>query len=105
MGGDEAYQIGQRCWFPHETEGFVSGDLVKRETEGEKITLIFKDDAGRVRKSSLRLVIAHTLQEHTIETNASALENPNDASLPALRNPATIESPTIQDLTELSNLK
>lgn len=34
-----------------------------------------------------------------------ALNNPETNDLPALRNPATIESPTIQDLTELSNLK
>lgn len=106
MAGDEAYQVGQRCWFPHETEGFVSGDLVKREVNGEKVTLTFKDDVGRVRSSFfLTTIIAHRSQDYTFETDVSALENADNDSLPALRNPATIESPTIQDLTELSNLK
>lgn len=48
MSSEEAYPIGQRCWFPHEVEGFVSGDLVDRKVDGDQITLIFKDDNDQV---------------------------------------------------------
>lgn len=49
MSQDDPYLVGQRCWFPHEVEGFVSGDLVDRViAEDGSIRLLFTDEVGRV---------------------------------------------------------
>ena len=48
MSGAQSYPVGQRCWFPHETEGFVSGDLITRQSDGDNVKLVFKDEVGRV---------------------------------------------------------
>lgn len=62
MSSDQAYPLGQRCWFPHDVEGYVSGDLIERTVEGEKVTLKFKDDADRVRG----IVLAEIHSDETI---------------------------------------
>jgi hypothetical protein len=43
-----SYNVGQRCWFPHEQNAFVAGELQSRTQDGEEITLRFTDEEGRV---------------------------------------------------------
>ncbi|ORY80044.1 P-loop containing nucleoside triphosphate hydrolase protein [Protomyces lactucae-debilis] len=81
------YNVGQRCWFQHDDQAYVSGELTKRTQDGPNITLLFTDEEGR---------------QHTVATTEDKIKA-EDAFLPPLRNPAILEQ-GIEDLTDLSNL-
>lgn len=59
MAPSEAYPLGQRCWFPDEVEGFVSGDLVRRDVKDNgEVLLEFKDDLDRVGSFKKDIVVS-----------------------------------------------
>lgn len=66
MSDDVAYPVGQRCWFPHDVEGFVSGDLVTRQVEGQNVTLTFQDEVDRVRTTRKVLKIVLILNRNIL---------------------------------------
>ncbi|MBE3048979.1 hypothetical protein IMZ48_42075 [Candidatus Bathyarchaeota archaeon] len=43
------YDVGTRAWQPDSTEGWVASELVKKDVDGEKVTLKFELENGEVR--------------------------------------------------------
>ena len=42
------YDVGTRAWQPDPTEGWVASELVKKDVDGEKVTLKFELENGEV---------------------------------------------------------
>lgn len=45
------YEVGTRAWQPDPTEGWVPSELVKKDVDGDKVTLEFQLENGEVRSS------------------------------------------------------
>ncbi|KAK6400913.1 Myosin type-2 heavy chain 1, partial [Oleoguttula sp. CCFEE 5521] len=84
-----SYPIGTKAWQPDATEGWVASEVVERNVDGEKVTLVFALDNGETK---------------SIQTTLAALNDDDnaDASLPPLMNPSILEAS--DDLTNLSHL-
>ncbi|ODQ52439.1 hypothetical protein SAICODRAFT_128837 [Saitoella complicata NRRL Y-17804] len=84
-----AFDIGTRCWFPDDNEGWINASVTNRYIDGEKVTLEFALDNGETK---------------TVETTLDQLDkdSPEDHGLPPLRNPPILEA--TEDLTNLSYL-
>ncbi|EPE09665.1 myosin myo2 [Ophiostoma piceae UAMH 11346] len=83
----ETYDVGTRAWQPDVTEGWVASEVVKKEINGNKVTLEFKLENG---------------ESKTVEVTEEALLKGSDPSLPPLMNPTILEAS--DDLTNLSHL-
>ncbi|KAJ6438711.1 myosin V [Purpureocillium lavendulum] len=81
------YDVGTRAWQPDAAEGWVASELITKNIDGPKATLVFQLENG---------------QTKTIEVPAEALQSGNDPSLPPLMNPTMLEAS--DDLTNLSHL-
>ncbi|OAQ85318.1 class V myosin [Purpureocillium lilacinum] len=81
------YDVGTRAWQPDTAEGWVASELITKNVDGPKATLVFQLENG---------------QTKTIEVPAEALQSGNDPSLPPLMNPTMLEAS--DDLTNLSHL-
>jgi myosin-5 len=40
----EVYTKGTKAWFPDKEEGWVSASCISNKTEGDKVTITFRDD-------------------------------------------------------------
>ncbi|KAI0472030.1 putative myosin MYO2 [Xylariaceae sp. FL0804] len=81
-----SYDVGTRAWQPDATEGWVASEVVKKDVNGDKVTLVLKLENGETKD---------------VVVTASALQNGDD-SLPPLMNPSMLEAS--DDLTNLSHL-
>ncbi|CAG8478778.1 2502_t:CDS:10 [Paraglomus occultum] len=77
----EIYVKGTKVWLTDDKEGWVSGELVTKEVNGEKVKLTFKTERGK-----------------EVDVNTTT----TDGNLPPLRNPPMLEA--VDDLTSLSYL-
>ncbi|ODV93117.1 hypothetical protein PACTADRAFT_19036 [Pachysolen tannophilus NRRL Y-2460] len=78
------YEVGTRCWYPDEKEGWVGTEVTSHKHEGNKYIIGLVAEDGR---------------EFTVE--ADSLDE-NNKDLPQLRNPPILEAN--EDLTSLSYL-
>lgn len=45
------YDVGTRAWQPDATEGWVASEVVNKQIDGNKVTLVFKLENDEVRTS------------------------------------------------------
>lgn len=50
-----SYSVGARVWTPSVEEGWLSAQVTQTRVEGDKVTVDFTDDKGKVRTTSLQL--------------------------------------------------
>lgn len=83
-----SFEVGTRCWYPNDEQGWIGGEITKFESEGGKYRLELTLEDGTV---------------VPIETD-SLVSNADDSNnrLPQLRNPPILEA--TEDLTSLSYL-
>ncbi|KAK7910959.1 hypothetical protein PG985_013440 [Apiospora marii] len=81
------FDVGTRAWQPDATEGWVASEVVSKQVNGDKVTLVFK---------------LENEEEKTVELSVAGLESGSDPLLPPLMNPTMLEAS--DDLTNLSHL-
>ncbi|KAK8101595.1 hypothetical protein PG999_011969 [Apiospora kogelbergensis] len=81
------YDVGTRAWQPDATEGWVASEVVNKQIDGNKVTLVFKLEND---------------EEKKVELSLEGLESGKDPLLPPLMNPTMLEAS--DDLTNLSHL-
>ncbi|GAA6061411.1 hypothetical protein JCM10212_004469 [Sporobolomyces blumeae] len=87
----DAYTAGAKVWFTDKDQGWISGHVVSKSTQGEDVHLAFVDDHGKESQVTVSLA----------SLEAATPANPIDV-LPPLRNPPLLEA--TEDLTNLSYL-
>ncbi|KAK8001855.1 putative myosin MYO2 [Apiospora marii] len=94
------FDVGTRAWQPDATEGWVASEVVSKQVNGDKVTLVFKLENEEVQTRETDQHVA--TQEKTVELSVAGLESGSDPLLPPLMNPTMLEAS--DDLTNLSHL-
>ncbi|QLL34074.1 hypothetical protein HG536_0F03990 [Torulaspora globosa] len=83
-----SFEVGTRCWYPNEEQGWIGGEVTKHETKDGIHHLELTLEDGNV----------VSIETDTLVANA----DDSDGKLPQLRNPPVLEA--TEDLTSLSYL-
>lgn len=87
-----SFEVGTRCWYPNEKEGWIGGEVTKYEFKDGKHHLELALEDGSV----VPVVTGSLVKEGSISSEDST------QNLPQLRNPPILEA--TEDLTSLSYL-
>ncbi|GAV48760.1 hypothetical protein ZYGR_0N01650 [Zygosaccharomyces rouxii] len=87
-----SFEVGTRCWYPHDKEGWMGGEVTKYEFNDGKHHLELTLEDGSV----IPIVTKSLVKEGSISNEDSSQK------LPQLRNPPILEA--TEDLTSLSYL-
>lgn len=90
-----SFEVGTRCWYPDEAEGWVGGEISKFEVKNGKHFLELTLEDGSV-------VPIETNPLSSSNGNGNGSGNETSDKLPQLRNPPILEA--TEDLTSLSYL-
>lgn len=85
-----SFEVGTRCWYPSEKEGWIGGEVTKYEVKDGKYHLELTLEDGSV----VPIVTDSLVREGSDESS--------NQKLPQLRNPPILEA--TEDLTSLSYL-
>lgn len=83
-----SFEVGTRCWYPNEEQGWIGGEITKHETKDGNHHLEMTLEDGNVVSIDTDTLVANS-------------DDPN-SKLPQLRNPPVLEA--TEDLTSLSYL-